>query len=68
MTDEVKPVKTTNWRSLFSTVMGGVVAVAIAWSTIEWDHFELTKNNIMKLCLSGLVALGGWMTTLEKKQ
>ncbi len=60
---EDKP--TNNWRSFASSVIGGAVAIAIAWQTIDWDNFELTRNNLMKLTLSGLVALGGYMTVIK---
>ncbi len=54
-------------RSQLSTIMGGVVAVATAWVTIDWANFALDFKSIAPLVLSGLVALGGYMTTINSK-
>lgn len=47
-----------------STVLGAIVAIANAWTTIDWATFDI-KRDYMKLILSGLIALGGWMTQLK---
>lgn len=56
-----------NWRNYLSTIIGAVVAIANAWITIEWDNFVLNGNSIMKLALSAAIALGGYMTSINKK-
>lgn len=54
-------------RSILSTVMGGVVAIATAWVTVDFENFAFDFNHIAPLVLSGLVALGGYMTTINSK-
>jgi hypothetical protein len=54
-------------RSIISTVMGGVVAVCMAWQLVDWDTFEFDFRHIFPLFLSGMVAIGGHMTSLNKK-
>ena len=54
-------------RSLISTIMGAVVAVATAWVTIDWANFAFDFRSIAPLVLSGLVALGGYLTTINGK-
>lgn len=53
------------FNSRFSTIMGGVVAVAMAYTTVDWTNFEFNARNIIPLVLSGLVAFGGYMTALK---
>lgn len=52
------------WRSYFSSVMGAVVAIATAWSTIDFGSFVFSKDWHM-LIIPGLIALGGFLTKLE---
>lgn len=52
-----------NKNSYISTIMGIIVALANAWITIDWITFDLTKE-YPKLILSGLIAIGGYKTTL----
>jgi hypothetical protein len=47
--------------------MGAVVAVATAWVTIDWANFAFDFRSIAPLVLSGLVALGGYLTTINGK-
>jgi hypothetical protein len=47
--------------------MGAVVAVATAWVTIDWANFSFDFKSIAPLVLSGLVALGGYLTTINGK-
>jgi hypothetical protein len=54
-------------RSQLSTIMGAVVAVATAWVTIDWANFAFDFKSIAPLVLSGLVALGGYLTTINGK-
>jgi hypothetical protein len=51
-----------------ATALGLAVAVANAWATIDWDNFQFTGTNVMKLTLSGVIALGGYMSTIKTKQ
>ena len=52
-------------RNILSTIFGGLVAIATAWVSVEWDTFALDFRHIAPLVLSGLVALGGYMTTIN---
>ena len=52
-------------RNLLSTLFGAIVAIATAWVSVEWDTFALDFKHIAPLVLSGLVALGGYMTTIN---
>ena len=54
-------------RSQLSTIMGAVVAVATAWVTVDWANFAFDYKSIAPLVLSGLVALGGYLTTINGK-
>lgn len=54
-----------NWAS---TWIGAGVAIANAWLTIDWDNFTWTGNNIMKLVISAMIAVGGYMTTINAKK
>ncbi len=61
-------INLSNPNNYLSTLFGSIVAVAMAWVTIDWDHFELTKNNVMKLILSAVVAIGGYKTTINTRK
>jgi hypothetical protein len=54
-------------RNTLSTVFGAIVAIANAWITIDWDNFIWSINTVIKLFLSALIALGGYMTTINRK-
>jgi hypothetical protein len=54
-------------RNTLSTVFGAIVAIANAWVTIDWDDFVWSINTCIKLFLSALIALGGYMTTINRK-
>ena len=54
------------WRSILSTIMGGIVGVAAAWMTIDWASFDIHKE-WPKLVLSALIFLGGYLTEVIKK-
>lgn len=58
---------TKKQRSQISTIMGAIVAVCIAWQGVDWDNFQLDFKHIAPLVLSGMVALGGHMTSLNSK-
>jgi hypothetical protein len=48
-----------------ATLAGVLVALANAWITIDWNSFEFTDGNIMKLSLSGVIALGGYFSRFK---
>jgi hypothetical protein len=52
-------------RNLLSTLFGAVVAISTAWVSVEWETFAFDFKHIAPLVLSGLVALGGYMTTIN---
>ncbi len=58
--------KNKHFRNHFSTVMGLLVAIANAWMTIDWTTFDW-KRDYMKLVLSGVIAVGGWVTQIRLK-
>jgi hypothetical protein len=53
-----------NWQSHLSTLIGGIMAIANAWITIDWSTFDINKE-YPKLILSGLMAIGGYMTKIN---
>jgi len=52
-------------RNLLSTLFGAIVAIATAWVSVEWETFAFDFKHLAPLVLSGLVALGGYMTTIN---
>jgi hypothetical protein len=58
---------TKKQRSLISTIMGAIVAVATVWVTVDFETFSFDFKHIAPLVLSGLVALGGYMTSINSK-
>lgn len=54
-------------RSRLSTLFGAAVAIATAWVTVDWETFAFDFNHIAPLIMSGLVALGGYMTSINSK-
>lgn len=59
---------TKKQRSQVSTLLGGLVAIAMAWQTVDWETFAFDAKHLMPLLLSGLVALGGYLTEIETKE
>jgi len=55
------------YRNILSTIFGGLVAIATAWVTVDWETFAFDFEHIAPLVMSGLVALGGYMTTINSK-
>lgn len=53
-----------NWGA---TVAGIIVAIATAWSTVEWSTFDW-KRDYMKLVLSAIIAIGGYISTFKKPE
>lgn len=48
-----------------ATIFGALTSLCVAWSSIDWATFSL-KRDWMKLVVSGIPALGGYMSTLNK--
>jgi hypothetical protein len=59
---------TKKQRSLISTIMGAVVAVCMAWQLVDWENFVFDFKHVFPLFLSGMVALGGYMTRINGKE
>jgi hypothetical protein len=55
------------YKSELSTLFGALVAIATAWQSIDWDNFQFNAGNISKLMLSAVIALGGYMTSINVK-
>jgi hypothetical protein len=55
------------YKSQLSTFFGAIVAIATAWQAIDWDNFELNAGTIGKLLTSALIALGGYITSINVK-
>jgi hypothetical protein len=51
-----------------ATALGLLVAIANAWMTIDWDNFEWNANNCVKIGLSAVIAMGGYMSTIKSKK
>lgn len=64
MTKTVKR-KLADWSA---TVIGAIVAIANAWITIDWENFEFNEKNCFKLALSGVIALGGFLSRFKTKE
>ncbi len=47
--------------------MGLIVALATAWTTIDWVNFNLNKE-WPKLAITGAIAIGGIVTKLNVKE
>jgi hypothetical protein len=55
------------YKSELSTLFGALVAIATAWQSIDWDNFEFNPATFSKLMLSAVIALGGYMTSINVK-
>lgn len=55
-----------NWQSHTSTIIGGIVALATAWSTIDFTKFDI-NNDWKMLIIPAVIALGGYMTKINTK-
>ena len=51
-----------------ATILGLLVAIANAWVNIDWDNFEWSPNNIIKIGISAVIAMGGYISTLKTNQ
>ena len=47
-----------------ATILGVVVAVAMAWMDIDWDTFTFERD-WKKLVLSAVIAAGGYLSKLK---
>jgi len=59
----MKKIK-ANWHSHASTIIGALVAIATAWSTIDFSVFEFSKD-WNKLIIPAVIALGGYVTKIN---
>jgi hypothetical protein len=57
----------TKYKSELSTIFGALVAIATAWQSIDWDNFEFNPATFSKLMMSAIIALGGYMTSINVK-
>jgi hypothetical protein len=48
-----------------ATIMGVAVAVANAWVTIDFENFVFNTGNAMKLTISAVIAIGGYMSRIK---
>lgn len=55
------------YKSELSTIFGALVAIATAWQSIDWEHFEFNPATISKLMMSAIIAIGGYMTSINVK-
>ena len=53
-----------NWQSHTSTIIGAIVAIATAWSTIDLSTFDIVKDWKM-LIIPAVIALGGYVTKIK---
>jgi len=54
-------------RSILSTLMGALVATLNAWVNVDWSTFDFDAKHLAPLFISGMIALGGYMTTINSK-
>jgi hypothetical protein len=52
------------YKSEISTIAGILVAIATAWSTIDFSTFEFSKD-WHKLIIPAIIALGGYLTKIN---
>lgn len=66
--DHPNPRKKINWNNHLSTIIGAVVAIANAWVNVDWSNFEMNIQHLGPLVVSGLIGLGGWMTSINSRK
>ena len=54
-------------NSTLSTILGLIVAIGNAWLNVDWSNFEFNIRHIAPLVVSALVAIGGYMTSINIK-
>jgi hypothetical protein len=52
------------YKSEISTIAGILVAIATAWSTIDFSTFEFSKD-WHKLIIPAIITLGGYLTKIN---
>lgn len=50
-----------------ATVSGLIVAIATAWSTINWKEFDIQKE-YPHLIITAMIAVGGYLSTFKIKE
>jgi hypothetical protein len=65
--DNPKQKKKFDWHNHLSTIFGAIVAIANAWMNVDFSTFDLDAKHILPLCISAVIALGGYMTSINKK-
>jgi len=54
-------------RSILSTLIGALVATLNAWVNVDWSTFAFDAKHIAPLFISGMIALLGYMTSINSK-
>lgn len=65
MKNIIKKIK-ENIHDWFATLMGLLVTITVAWQAVDWNSFSL-KRDWIKLVISAIPAIGGYITELKKK-
>lgn len=55
------------YKSELSTALGCVVAIANSYANVDWESFAFDAKHIMPLVVSAVVAIGGYMTSINLK-
>ena len=63
--DKPKEQKTFDWHNHLSTIFGAIVAIANAWINVDFSTFDLDAKHIMPLCVSAVIALGGYLSLIH---
>ena len=58
---------TKQTRSILSTLMGALVATLNAWVNVDWSTFTFDAKHVTPLVISGMIAFGGYVTTINSK-
>jgi hypothetical protein len=54
-------------KSELSTILGIIVAVANSYANVDWETFTPDYKHIMPLVISAVIAIGGYMTSINVK-
>lgn len=54
-------------KSELSTILGIIVAIANSYANIDWETFTPDYKHIMPLIVSAVIAIGGYMTSINIK-
>lgn len=55
------------YKSELSTALGCFVAIANSYANVDWSSFAIDAKHIMPLVVSAVVAIGGYMTSINLK-